>query len=90
MHFPEQEGAGRGAEREPPLFRQAPVHRGARAQIQELLPCGGPGSLQRVSDSMAARGLAPSQANSSVGGSCHLRKKNCVVLMGSPDNLWAN
>ena len=67
MHFPEQEGAGRGAEREPPLLRQAPVHRGARAQVQELLPRGGPGSLQRVSDSMAARGLAPNQANSSVG-----------------------
>ena len=68
VRLPEQEGAGRGAQREPPLLRQAPVHRGARAQVQELLPRGGPGSLQRVSDSVAARGLAPSQANSSVGG----------------------
>ena len=51
VRFPGQEGARRGAEREPPLLRQAPVHRGPRAQVQELLPRGGPGSLQRVSDS---------------------------------------
>lgn len=51
VRLPGQEGARRGAKREPPLLRQAPVRRGPRAQVQELLPRGGPGSLQRVSDS---------------------------------------
>lgn len=54
VDFPFQESAGRGAERESPLLRQAAVHRWTGAQVQKLLPGGGPGTLQRVSTSTSA------------------------------------
>lgn len=86
FHF--QESAGRGAERESPILRQATVHSWTGAQVQKLLPGGGPGTLQCVSTLHFSQVFGLSRTNSRRG--CHRREKEHVILMGSQNKPWAN
>lgn len=80
-----KESAGRGASREPPVLRQTALHRGSGAQIQKLLPRGGPSTLQCVSMGHLLRlhqvfGLSPVNSREFVTG----RKKNGL---GRPNGI---